>query len=135
MTTDVAPRRILIIDDDEWIRKVVAVALEAVAGWEVRVAESGPVGIALAANDAPDAILLDVMMPDMDGPETLAELRNRRATADLPVLLLTAKVQPSERKDLADLPVAGMIAKPFDPMTLAGRVEELLGWRNGESDG
>ncbi len=128
MTTERASRRVLIIDDDEWIQKVVSVSLEAVAGWDIRVAGSGPEGIEMAVENVPEAILLDVMMPGMDGPETLAKIREEDAIADVPVVLLTAKALPEDRRDLSELPVAGMIGKPFDPMTLANQVEVILGW-------
>src|ERR1700740_1606299 len=84
-------QRILIIDDEDDIREVAAMSLETVAGWEVMVANSGAQGLTRAAMYKPDAILLDVMMPGMDGPTTFRELRKNPATAKIPVLFLTAK--------------------------------------------
>jgi CheY-like chemotaxis protein len=81
-----------------------------------------------AGEVAPEAILLDVMMPGMDGPTTVERLREDPATATIPVILLTAKVQPSELRAWERLDLAGVIAKPFDPMTLASKVAALLGW-------
>jgi CheY-like chemotaxis protein len=121
--------RILIIDDEEDIREVAALSLESVAGWEVILAGSGAQGLARAIEHQPDAILLDVMMPGMDGPSTFRELRNNPATAKIPVLLLTAKVQSSDQRRFADLGVEGVLFKPFDPMTLHLQVIAALGWK------
>jgi CheY-like chemotaxis protein len=120
--------RILIIDDEEDIRDVAALSLETVAGWDVVVASSGAQGLARAIEHQPDAILLDVMMPGMDGPTTFRELRNNPATAKIPVLLLTAKVQASDQRRFADLGVDGVLFKPFDPMTLSTQIAAVLGW-------
>jgi len=121
-------RRVLIVDDEDDIREVAQMSLEMVAGWEVIPARSGDEGVRLAAESRPDAILLDVMMPGMDGPATASLLRERPETADIPVILLTAKVQPADRRRLESLGVAGVLAKPFDPMELANQVSSLLGW-------
>ena len=122
------PRRVLIVDDEDDIREVAQMSLEMVAGWEVIPARSGGEGVRLAARHRPDAILLDVMMPGMDGPATAERLRDRAETAAIPVILLTAKVQPADRRRLEALGVAGVLAKPFDPMELAAQVSGLLGW-------
>ena len=121
-------RRVLIVDDEDDIREVAQMSLEMVAGWEVIPARSGDEGVRLAAEERPDAILLDVMMPGMDGPATAALLRERPETAAIPVILLTAKVQPADRRRLESLGVAGVLAKPFDPMELANQVASVLGW-------
>jgi len=121
-------RRILIIDDEDDIREVAALSLETVADWEVTVASSGAQGLAKAAQTNPDAILLDVMMPGMDGPTTFRELRKNPATAHIPVLLLTAKVQSSDQRRFADLGVEAVLFKPFDPLTLAMQISQVLGW-------
>jgi CheY-like chemotaxis protein len=123
------PRRILIIDDEADIREVAALSLETLAGWEVMVASSGAQGLARAASYQPDAILLDVMMPGMDGPTTFKELRKNPATAHIPVLLLTAKVQASDQHLFASLDVAAVLTKPFDPLTLSKQVSGVLGWK------
>lgn len=122
------PRRILIIDDEEDIREVAALSLETVAGWDVIVAGSGAAGIAKARENRPDAILLDVMMPGMDGPTTYQELRANPETARIPVILLTAKVQSADQKRFSDLGVARVMFKPFDPLTLARDIADALGW-------
>jgi len=121
-------RRILIIDDEEDIRQVAGLSLETVAGWEVSLANSGVQGMERAALERPDAILLDVMMPAMDGPTTFLQLQKNPATRAIPVILLTAKVQGSDQRRFAELGVAGILFKPFDPLTLSAQVSETLGW-------
>lgn len=120
--------RILIIDDEDDIREVAAMSLETVAGWEVIVANCGAQGLAHAASYRPEAILLDVMMPGMDGPTTFRELRSNPVTASIPVLFLTAKVQATDRRLFADLGVHAVLVKPFDPLTLSTQIAGALGW-------
>ena len=120
--------RILIIDDEEDIREVAGLSLETVAGWEVVLASSGAQGIACAIEHQPDAILLDVMMPVMDGPATFRELRKNPSTAHIPVMLLTAKVQSNDQRRFADLGVEAILFKPFDPLTLSTQIADVLGW-------
>lgn len=124
------PRRVLIIDDEDDIREVAALSLETVAGWDVTMAASGAAGIARAQELHPDAILLDVMMPVMDGPTTFRELRALPETANIPVILLTAKVQAADQKRFSDLGVAAVMFKPFDPLTLAQDIAKALGWHD-----
>ena len=126
-------RRILIIDDEEDIREVAALSLEATAGWEVLTASSGAEGIRVAADSspAPDAILMDVMMPEMDGPTTFRQMQQNPALVRIPVLLLTAKVQGVDQRRFAGLGFAGVLFKPFDPLTLAAQVSQKLGWVDG----
>ena len=121
-------KHILLIDDEEDIREVTAMSLETVAGWKVTSASSGFAGLELAKKVQPDAILLDVMMPKQDGPETLRLLRTDESTAGIPVIFLTAKVQSIERERLQAIGARGTLAKPFDPMTLAAQMSEILGW-------
>ena len=123
-------KRILVIDDDEDIQDVARVALEVVGGWEVITASSGSEGLRLAATEQPDAILLDVMMPDLDGIATLKQLKANPITQPIPVILLTAKVQSSDRDHFAQLDIIGIIAKPFKTMLFADRVAEILGWED-----
>lgn len=120
---------VLLVDDDASIREVARVSLEVVAGWRVTCASSGAEALAMARESDFDAMLLDVMMPGMDGVETLQSLRSDPATAELPVVFLTAKLQPGEQRQWAGLDVSGLIAKPFDPMTLAEDAARTLGWR------
>jgi CheY-like chemotaxis protein len=118
---------VLVVDDDDDIRMLVRLSLERVGGNEVLEATNGREGLELAQAERPDAILLDVMMPELDGPSTVRELRALRETASIPVVLLTAKVQPRDRERFADLAVTGTIAKPFDPIRLPAQLDELLG--------
>lgn len=119
-------KRILIIDDEEDIREVAQIALEETAGWATLLAGSGAEGVARAAAELPDAILLDVMMPVMDGFEALARLKSDQRTAGIPVILLTAKVQAAHRQMSGQ--AAGVILKPFDPLTLGPEIARMLGW-------
>jgi CheY-like chemotaxis protein len=121
-------RRLLVIDDDDHIRELARLALERVGGHSVVTAESGAAGLELARSERPDAVVVDVMMPGMDGPETVRRLRADPAIADIPVILLTAKVQPSDTARFGDLGVQAVLAKPFDPMRLAADVAAALGW-------
>jgi CheY-like chemotaxis protein/HPt (histidine-containing phosphotransfer) domain-containing protein len=122
-------RTILVIDDSALIRRVVETSLGGDQGCRVSVAESGAEGIELASRERPDAILLDVEMPDLDGPATLARLRAQEATQEIPVLFLTGHAGEDDCLELEALGVAGVIAKPFDPESLAGEVSGRLGWR------
>lgn len=121
-------RRVVVIDDDDCVREVSQVSLESVAGWEVAAASSGREGIALVRTTRPDVVILDVMMPEMDGPATLVQLLAHPATRDIPVIFLTAKIQASDRVRLLELGAAGVMAKPFNPMLLGQEIAELLGW-------
>ncbi|MDA8282392.1 MAG: response regulator [Actinomycetota bacterium] len=128
MTRPTVTRRVLLIDDEELIREVVEVSLAKVGGWEVLTASSGEEGLGKAVAERPDAVLLDVMMPGLDGPGTLARLQADPATAAIPVVFLTAKVRQSEQQQWVDRGAAGVLVKPFDPMLLASQVAEVLGW-------
>ncbi len=120
-------RHILVIDDDPDIRAMTQLCLEITASWEVSTASSGAEGISMAAARQPDAILLDMMMPELDGAVTARLLHGIPETCSIPVILLTAKQESTER--LTALPgVTAIIAKPFDPLTLADRVSALLRW-------
>ncbi len=121
-------KRVLLVDDEPDIREVAQVSLEMVAGWTVLTAASGREAIAKAVAEQPDAILLDVMMPDMDGPTTFVQLQADPRIQSIPVILLTAKVQTADHRRFADLAIRGVIPKPFDPMTLAQQVAGILGW-------
>jgi CheY-like chemotaxis protein len=121
-------KRILVIDNEEYIREVTQLCLETVAGWTVITAGSGTEGIIKAEAEQPDAILLDVMMPEMDGIATFELLQANAATQNIPVILLTAKVQGSERYQDAQARMMAAIAKPFNPLQLANQVAAALGW-------
>lgn len=121
-------RTVLIVDDDPSIREVARMCLEVVAGWRVLTAPNGAEGLVQTVHHQPDAVLLDVMMPGMDGLTTFARIHETPETTDIPVILLTAKARPGNRQDWEGLPVSGVISKPFDPMNLPGQIQQLLGW-------
>src|SRR6476660_364536 len=112
-----ALRTILVVEDEPDIRTIVKAALEMVGGMKVRACESGAEALAAVAEFKPQMVLLDVMMPDMDGPGVLARLRENPGTAAIPVVFLTAKAAPSEIQRLRALGAADVLTKPFDPMT------------------
>ena len=122
------PQKVLIIDDEEDIRELARISLERVGGLEVLAAASGPEGLELAASEQPDAIVLDAMMPGMDGPETLTQLKAGDATEQIPVVFLTGSVQEVERDRFMSLGAVGILPKPFDPMRLADDLRSCLGW-------
>jgi CheY-like chemotaxis protein len=125
----VTSRKVLVVDDDDIIREVAKIALEVVGGWQVDTASSGDEAGRLASADQPDVVLLDVMMPALDGPSTAALLRADPSTQDVPVIFLTAKTPLSEQQ-LSSVPnLLGVITKPFDPMSLAAEVNRLAGWQ------
>ena len=124
---------VLYVEDDPDIQMVAQMALEVVGGLSLRACSSGPEAIAAAATYQPDLILLDVMMPGMDGPQTLAELRKLSNTANTPVIFMTAKVQAAEVAHYRTLGAIGVVAKPFDPMQLAQQVRQL--WAQHQQDG
>ena len=121
-------RRILVVDDDAGIREVTQLSLEMVGGHEVLTAACGRDALLQAERERPDAILLDVMMPGLDGPATFARLQADPSTCDIPVILLTAKLNATDRARFAALGVSAVLSKPFDPMRLPGEVAEILGW-------
>ncbi|MFL6693558.1 MAG: response regulator [Ramlibacter sp.] len=118
-------KKVLYVEDDADIRTIASLALEAVGGLTLQACASGAQALAQATVFAPDLLLLDVMMPGMDGPTTLARLRELPATRDVPVIFMTAKVQASEVQHYKALGALGVISKPFDPMALASEVQAL----------
>ncbi len=117
--------KVLLVDDEEDIRKIGRLSLEAVGRFETLVASSAREGIELAAAELPDLILMDMMMPNMDGLAALAELRQRPELCHIPVVFMTAKVQPSEVAHYLQMGAAGVIQKPFDPMTLPDELRRI----------
>jgi len=121
---------ILYVEDDPDIRTVAQIALEAVGGYTLKVCASGQEALdTVAAGYRPDLILLDVMMPGLDGPGTLSGLRRLSQTMDTPAVFMTAKVQAAEVAYYKSLGAIGVLAKPFDPMQLATQVRTL--WESG----
>ncbi|WP_413438226.1 response regulator [Sulfuriferula sp. GW1] len=117
--------RILYVEDEPDIQAVAKLALEMVGGFQVMICGSGQDALDKVEDFAPDLILLDVMMPGMDGPTTLQHLRADTATAAIPVIFLTAKVQPTEVAQFQAMGALDVIPKPFDPMNLATRVRQI----------
>ena len=118
--------KVLIIDDDVDIRAIASLSLSRVGGMDVIEASGGAEGVRRARDEKPDVILLDMMMPAMDGLETLAALLAQPATAGTPVIFLTAKAGGSDIPRLTALGAAGVLIKPFDPRTLPDEVRELV---------
>lgn len=125
-------RKILLVEDDADIRLIAQTALEGIGGFEVALAGSGAEALAVAPAFAPDLILLDIMLPEMDGPTTLRALRELPDLCATPVVFLTARVLDSDLEQYKPLGALAVIRKPFDPLTLAEEVEQL--WWEGEEE-
>jgi DNA-binding response OmpR family regulator len=121
-------KRILYVEDDIDIQAVARLALELIGGFTVEVFASGQEALDGAADFSPDLILLDVMMPGMDGPTTLQKLREQSSLAKTPVVFLTAKVQPDEMAHFKSLGAVDVIPKPFDPLKLSEQITAI--WRD-----
>jgi CheY-like chemotaxis protein len=119
---------VLVVDDDDDIRELVQMTLEIVAGWNVIPASGGAEAVEMARKHQPDAVLMDMMMPGMDGLAAFDQLQADEATRNIPVVLLTAKLQVGDRRPWDGYAVHGAIGKPFDPNTLADEVAKLLSW-------
>lgn len=123
--------RVLMVDDDPDIRAMAHLSLTAVGGLEVELCPSGAEALARVPNLAPHLVLMDVSMPEMDGPTTLGRLRALPCMEGVPVVFMTANTQPSEVQALLTLGAAGVIPKPFDPMQLPATLLEIWERRNG----
>ena len=123
-------KQVLVIDDNPDIQTLLQIILEELAGWNVLTASSGIEGIAKAMQENPDAILLDMMMPNFDGIETFKKLQENGKTQKIPTIFLTARVMVKEQEYLSNLGVKGVIVKPFNPDILAQNICELLDWPN-----
>ncbi|MGE5655045.1 MAG: response regulator [Actinomycetota bacterium] len=121
-------RKILVVDDEEHLRELVQACLEDLAGWETLTAASGEECLQILQSEQPNAILLDVSMPGMDGFMVYERLQSDPTARLIPVVLLTAKVLPSDRARFTQMGVAGVITKPIQPTTLTEEVAEILGW-------
>lgn len=119
-------RKVLLVDDEADIRAVATLSLGAVGGWQVLTANAGDVAVELAARERPDVVLLDVMLPGLDGVETQRRLRADPRTADIPVIFLTARTHAEDRARYAATGALGVIEKPFDPMKLPALVRALV---------
>jgi CheY-like chemotaxis protein len=121
---------ILVIDDEDGIRNLIRFSLEALTPWTVLTAVSGREGLAIAQAHPPDVILLDVMMPDLDGMATLAQIRLNPALQNTPIIFLTAKASATECADLLALGIAGVITKPFKAKMLVSQIKVCLNWQD-----
>ncbi len=120
-------KKVLLVDDDEAIRIICRLTLSTVGNWQVVETASGQEALEKAASEKPDLILLDVMMPGMDGITTLQRLKDDARAADIPVIFITARVQKSQVKRYLELGAKGVISKPFDPMALPEQILRILG--------
>jgi len=118
--------KVLIIDDEDDIRSIAAMSLGLLGGAEVVEADSGKDGIDKASQEKFDVILLDMMMPGMDGPSTLTALRENPTTNGIPVIFLTARAMNSEVEQLKKMGAKGILTKPFDPASLLTQVRSIL---------
>lgn len=122
--------KVLYVEDEPDIHEIVKLALERLGGYQVSVCDNGNDALAMVGDFQPDLILLDVMMPGMDGPTTLAELRKINEFKDCPIVFMTAKVQANEIQHLLDLGAADVISKPFDPIALSEQLQKIWdGWQ------
>ena len=118
--------KILMVDDEDDIRKVGRISLERVGKFEVVQAEDALSGLQLARSEQPDLVLLDAMMPGMDGPTALQSLKQDPEIQHIPVIFMTARVQPQDLEYYLSLGAIGVIKKPFDPLTLPAEIRQLL---------
>lgn len=123
-------RKVLVIDDEEAIIIVLKASLEATTNWQIITSSSATEGITLATTKHPDAVVLDVSMPKVDGTQVFKTLQAEASTQNIPVIFLTAKARDSEQQALKSLGVAGIIIKPFSPETIAAQIKEILGWQD-----
>ena len=125
-------KSILIIDDESDVKDVAQMGLEMAADWNVITASTGKEGLGLARKQLPEVILLDLMMPEWDGKETLKQLKADRYTAAIPVILMTAKTQSAIASELIELDLAGVITKPFRPLELSMQIANILNQKSRE---
>ncbi len=123
--------RLLLIDDEASIREVTKATLEATGNWDVTLADTGELGVTLATEINPDLILIDLMMPDMDGIATYAALRQQESISKTPVAFFTAKANMEERQQFDDMGICAVISKPFEPLSLSADLMKLVGPDNG----
>jgi len=123
-------KQILIVDDQEHLRELIQLCLEDLAGWNTLVAASGQECLQILQTERPNAILLDISMPGMDGFAVYDRLQSDPITRSIPVILLTARVLSTDVAEFAKMGVAGVIPKPFEVTTLPGKVAEILGWND-----
>jgi CheY-like chemotaxis protein len=118
--------KVMVVDDDDDVRAVIEIAMRKIGNWQVVSVASGEAAIERARHEQPDVILLDVMMPSLDGPATMARLREAPETAGIPVIFLTAKVQQHELDRYLALGASGVIRKPFDVTQLPDEIQRIV---------
>jgi CheY-like chemotaxis protein len=121
-------KRILVVDDEDSLRDLACTCVEDLGGWNAIEAASGREALLKAETMPLDAILLDVSMPEMDGFQCYEKLKESPTTQTVPIILLTAKILPDDRTRFAQMDIAGVITKPFDPVLICNQIAELLGW-------
>jgi CheY-like chemotaxis protein len=126
MTNSTSIKNVLLVDDDQNIRFVAQMSLEGLTPWTIMLAVSGEDALKKVQEQKPDLILLDMMMPGMDGPTTFSKLKERAELADVPIIFMTAKVQTHEVEGYRKTGAAGVITKPFDPMKLPDEIRQIL---------
>ena len=126
-------RHILCVDDEDDILEVTKLCLESIGGFRVTCCDSGAKIVSMVESEKPDLILLDVMMPSMDGPSALKFLQQSTAPPHVPVVFMTARVQPAEVSEYLSLGAVGVVAKPFDPMQISAQVSDI--WRRCHARG
>ena len=124
------PKQILIVDDDYAVRATIELSLQVTTDWVIWTASSGKEGLSMAKTKQPDLILLDMMMPALNGIEVLHQLRTTMTTQEIPVIFLTAKALTIEQQELKNLDIQGVISKPFDALGLGEQICSLLNWQN-----
>lgn len=119
---------VLIVDDEPDVREITKLGLEMQTDWQILMAASGLEALQVATEHAPDVILLDMMMPELDGQATLQKLKAHPSTQNIPVILVTAKAQTANAESFNQLEIAAVLAKPFRPLTLAQEISAILHW-------
>jgi DNA-binding response OmpR family regulator len=121
-------KKILVIDDEADLREIIEVSLTGYAGWQVSTAETCAEGLTQAQSQKPDLVLLDISMPDVDGYQCFEKLQAEPALAGIPVIVLTARVQRKDQRQVTQMGIAGVIVKPFNPLILWQEIAAMVGW-------
>lgn len=128
--------KLLLVDDDPNIRRIAQISLQKLGPWTVEMAASGREALTMLQSSSPDVVILDVMMPEMDGPTTLAAVREKLPQFKGPIIFMTAKVMANEVNEYIEKGAAGVICKPFNPKDLAGQVREICAkWQRQQAEG
>jgi CheY-like chemotaxis protein len=123
-------KQILVIDDEADLRELIQISLVGYVGWQVSTAATCRDGLQQVKYHKPDLILLDVSMPEIDGYQCFEQLRANSNSADIPVVVLTARVQRQDQRRITQMGIAGVIVKPFNPLTLGQEITAMVGWKD-----